>query len=202
MAEAGFDDILISYNIMGEEKIAPARPRCCRPRTHARSRPTTRSTVAGLPEAAAHRRARPRRSWSNATPAASAPASRRPARRSALASDIAAGPGLAFAGFMLYPPENAHGARRSPSSTRRSRACGRPGSSRASSRRAARRTSPISASSRASTEHRAGTYVFNDRMMMARRRGDASTIARCTVSRPWSAGPRPSAASSMRAPRR
>jgi D-serine deaminase-like pyridoxal phosphate-dependent protein len=35
------------------------------------------------------------------------------------------------------------------------------------SRPAARRTSPISARSKGATEHRAGTYVFNDRMMLA-----------------------------------
>ena len=43
------------------------------------------------------------------------------------------------------------------------------------------------------TEHRFGTYIYNDRMQVAPA-PPPGTIARCTSIRRWSAAPRPSAA--------
>ncbi len=148
MADGGLDDILISYNLLGEEKMgrlgALLRQRNV---TVAADNPTT---VAGLPQRGRRSPGGPARSWWSATPAASAPASRRRREAIALARDIAAPAGPAASpGFMFYPPEDAHGPRRRPSSTRRWPASARTGSMPRSSPPAARPTSPISASSRA-----------------------------------------------------
>ena len=102
MAEAGIDDILISYNLIGEEKMA--RLGALQAKANMTVAADNSAVIAGLPQAAALPAARSR-SWSNATPGASAPASKRPAEAIALAREIAASKGLTFAGFMLYPTE-------------------------------------------------------------------------------------------------
>ena len=137
MAAAGFDDILISYNLIGEEKMG---------------RLGALQAQANMPVAADNSlwsQACPRpheisgrpldRWWWSATRAASAPASRRPAEAIALASEIAGSTGLSFAGFMLYPPETGWPTSRS-SSTTRSRASEKAGSTPRWSLPAARRT--------------------------------------------------------------
>jgi D-serine deaminase-like pyridoxal phosphate-dependent protein len=84
----------------------------------------------------------------------------------ALAKDIAARPGLSFAGFMLYPPEDAMevtqkfldeataGVREAGLDVRMVSSGGTPNVANLGRIKGA-------------TEHRAGTYVFNDRMMLA-----------------------------------
>ena len=96
----------------------------------------------------------------------------------ALAKDIAARPGLAFAGFLLYPPEN-----------RRSRATQAfLDEAMAGVRAAGLEPRVVSSGGTPNladlgrlvgvTEHRAGTYVFNDRMMMA---CGAATLDDCAL---------------------
>jgi len=163
MAEAGLDDILISYNILGEEKLARLGRLLSQAKvTVAADNPVV---VAGLPQAAAIARrdldvvvecdtGRKRAGVETVAEAV------------ALARDIASRPGLSFAGFMLYPPENAMAETQAflDAATAGVREFG---------------LEPRIVSSggtpnlvnlgkiKGVTEHRAGTSVFNDRMMLA-----------------------------------
>src|SRR5690242_14459230 len=102
MSEAGLDDILISYNLLGEEKmgrLAKVMERATV--TVAADNPTV---VAGLPRAA-------ELSGRTLNVVVECDTGRKragvetPGEAIGLAKDIASRPGLAFAGFMLYPPE-------------------------------------------------------------------------------------------------
>ena len=163
MAGAGFDDILISYNILGEEKLGRLAKLMSRAKmTVAADNPVT---VAGLPRAAeiAGRTldvvvecdtGRKRAGVETAAEAI------------ALAMEIGSRPGLRFAGFLLYAPETAipetqafldeamAGVRAAGLDATIVSTGGTP--NLANLGRIA-----------GATEHRAGTYVFNDRMMMA-----------------------------------
>jgi D-serine deaminase-like pyridoxal phosphate-dependent protein len=163
MAEAGHDDILISYNILGEQKLGRLGALLSKAKvTVAADNPTV---VAGLPQAAeiAGRALEVvvecdtgRKRAGVATPGEAV----------ALAKDIASRPGLSFAGFMLYPPENAvaetqafldaanAGVRDAGLSPRMVSSGGTPNLANLG------RVEGV-------TEHRAGTYIFNDRMMIA-----------------------------------
>ena len=79
MADAGIDDILISYNLIGEEKMS--RLGALQAKAHVTVAADNPTVIAGLTQAAAVPAARSR-SWSNAIPDESAPASKRPPRRS------------------------------------------------------------------------------------------------------------------------
>jgi D-serine deaminase-like pyridoxal phosphate-dependent protein len=174
MADAGHDDILISYNILGEQKVSRLGGLLSRVNvTVAADNPTV---VAGLPRAAeiAGRdldvvvecdTGRKRAGVATVAEAV------------ALAREIASQPGLSFAGFMLYPPETATaetqafldgataGVREAGLAPRIVSSGGTP------NLRNLGRISGI-------TEHRAGTYVFNDRMMMA---AGIATLADCAL---------------------
>jgi D-serine deaminase-like pyridoxal phosphate-dependent protein len=174
MADAGHDDILISYNLLGEEKIGRLGALLSQVNvTVAADNPTV---VAGLPQAAAIAgrdlavvvecdTGRKRAGVATATEAV------------ALAKDIASRPGLSFAGFMLYPPEDAMqetqafldaataGVREAGLEPRIVSSGGTPN---------LRNLGRIEGA----TEHRAGTYVFNDRMMLA---AGMATLADCAL---------------------
>ncbi|WP_230531534.1 D-TA family PLP-dependent enzyme [Microvirga roseola] len=163
MAEAGLDDILISYNLLGEHKIGRLGALLSKAKvTVAADNPTV---VEGLPRAAeiAGRdldvvvecdTGRKRAGVATVAQAV------------ALAKDIASRPGLSFAGFMLYPPESAMaetqaflneataGVREAGLQPRIVSSGGTPNLNNLG------RIDGV-------TEHRAGTYVFNDRMMLA-----------------------------------
>src|ERR1700712_5342682 len=144
MAEAGIDDILISYNLIGEEKMA--RPRARLPQAAAASgRP-----LSGVVECDTGRK---RAGVETPTEAV------------ALAREIAASKGLTFGGVMLYPTESgwaeaqrfydealagvrAHGLDAAMVSTG-----GTPNLKNVGKLRGA-------------TEHRPGTYIYNDRMQV------------------------------------
>lgn len=183
MAEAGLDDILISYNILGEHKLGRLGRLLAGTRvTVAADNPVV---VEGLPRAAEIAgRALPvvvevdtgRKRAGVATVAEAV----------ALARDIAARPGLAFAGFMLYPPEDAiaetqvfldaamRGVREAGLEPAIVSSGGTPNLANLGRINGA-------------TEHRPGTYVFNDRMMlacgMARLEDCALTVYATVVSR-------------------
>ena len=163
MAEAGLDDILISYNLLGEDKmgrLAKVMERATV--TVAADNPTV---VAGLPRAA-------ELSGRTLNVVVECDTGRKragvetPAEAVALAKDIAARPGLSFAGFMLYPPEDAMevtqkfldeataGVRQAGLTPRIVSTGGTPNVANLGR-------------IKGTTEHRAGTYVFNDRMMLA-----------------------------------
>ncbi len=173
-SEAGFEDILISYNLIGEEKMGRLAQVMRRADvTVAADNPTV---VAGLPRAA-------ELSGRTLNVVVECDTGRKragvetAAEAIALAKDIAARPGLSFAGFMLYAPETAMaetqrfldeataGVREAGLSPRIVSTGGTPNV--ANLGRIA-----------GSTEHRAGTYVFNDRMMLA---CGAATLDDCAL---------------------
>jgi len=174
MAQAGQDDILISYNLIGEEKmgrLAGVMERATV--TVAADNPTV---VAGLPRAAEI-------SGRTLNVVVECDTGRKragvetPGEAIALAKDIAARPGLAFAGFLLYAPETAlpetqafldeasAGVREAGLEPRIVSTGGTP--NLANLGRIA-----------GATEHRAGTYIFNDRMMLA---CGAATLDDCAL---------------------
>lgn len=163
MAEAGLDDILIAYNILGEQKLGRLGALLSRTRiTVAADNPTV---VAGLPQAAAI-------AGRNLDVLVECDTGRKragvvsAAEAVALAKDIASRPGLTFAGFMLYPPEAAMSETQAFLDTA------------LAGIREAGLTAPIVSSGgtpnlanlgkiKGVTEHRPGTYVFNDRKMVS-----------------------------------
>jgi D-serine deaminase-like pyridoxal phosphate-dependent protein len=165
MAEAGLDDILLTYNLLGEQKLGRlGRLLADRPTriTVAADNPVT---VAGLPEAA-------RIGGRTLGVVVECDTGRKragvetPAEAVALARDIASRPGLSFQGLLLYPPTGA------PETTQRFL------DETLDGLKSHGLEAPIVSSGgtpglaelgaiRCVTEHRAGTCVFNDRMMMA-----------------------------------
>jgi D-serine deaminase-like pyridoxal phosphate-dependent protein len=163
MSEAGLDDILISYNLIGEDKmgrLAKVMERATV--TVAADNPTV---VAGLPRAA-ELSGRTLHVVVECDTGRKRAGVETPAEAIALAKDIASRPGLSFAGFMLYPPEDAMeitqkfldqataGVREAGLEPRIVSTGGTPNVANLGRIKGA-------------TEHRAGTYVFNDRMMLA-----------------------------------
>src|ERR1700748_3228150 len=163
MADAGIDDILISYNLLGDEKMARLAPRQAKANmTVAADNPTV---VADLPKAAAAS-GRPLSVVVECDTGRKRAGVETPAEAIALARTIAASPGLQFAGFMLYPTETgwaeaqkfydealagvrAHGLSATMVSTG-----GSPNMKNVGKLKGA-------------TEHRPGTYIYNDRMQVA-----------------------------------
>ena len=174
MAEAGIDDILISYNLLGDEKVGRLGRLLAGTRmTVAADNPVT---VAGLPEAG-------RIAGRDLAVVVECDTGRRragvetPGEAVALARDIAGRPGLAFAGFLLYPPngdtartqafldEAMAGIRAHGLEARIVSGGGTP-------------NMPHIGAIRGTTEHRSGTSIFNDRMMMA---AGVATLEDCAL---------------------
>jgi D-serine deaminase-like pyridoxal phosphate-dependent protein len=163
MADAGIDDILISYNLLGEEKMARLGALQAKATmTVAADNPTV---VADLPKAAAAS-GRPLSVVVECDTGRKRAGVETPAEAIALARTIAASPGLQFTGFMLYPTETgwaeaqkfydealagvrAHGLNATVVSTG-----GSPNMKNVGKLKGA-------------TEHRPGTYIYNDRMQVA-----------------------------------
>src|SRR5436305_11245907 len=102
MAEAGIDDILISYNLIGEEKMARLGALQSKAAmTVAADNPVV---IAGLPQAAAAS-GRPLTVVVECDTGRKRAGVETPAEAVALARQIAASKGLTFGGFMLYPTE-------------------------------------------------------------------------------------------------
>jgi D-serine deaminase-like pyridoxal phosphate-dependent protein len=163
MADAGHDDILIAYNILGEQKLGRLGSLLSRIRVAvAADNPTV---VAGLPQASSI-------AGRNLDVLVECDTGRKragvatPADAVALAKDIASRQGLTFAGFMLYPPETAVVETQAFLNA-----------VTAGIRDAGLTASVVSSGGtpnldklgmiRGVTEHRPGTYVFNDRKTMA-----------------------------------
>lgn len=176
MAEAGIEDILVSYNLLGEQKIG--RLGALRRRIDIAVCADSPTVVDGLPRAAeiAGRTlavlvecdtGRKRAGVETASEAVD------------LAKYIAASPGLEFAGFLMYPQETDA----SWVATQRFL-----DSALAGVRAAGIESRVVSTGGtpnlvninklRGATEHRAGTYIFNDRMMMA---CGAATLTDCAL---------------------
>ena len=162
MAEGGLDEILIAYNILGEEKLGRLGKLLARAHiTVAADNPVT---IEGLP-VAAKIAGRPLDVVVECDTGRKRAGVETPGEAIELARTIAVAPGLAFAGFMFYPPdkgmaasqaflnETIAGVRALGLDPRVVSSGGTPNLSQLE------RLEGV-------TEHRAGTYIFNDRMMM------------------------------------
>ena len=174
MAEAGIDDILISYNLIGEEKMARL----------GRLLQTTLVTVAadnatvieGLPQAA-EAGGRPLGVVIECDTGRKRAGVESPAEAVALAKLVAGTPGLVFKGFMLYPTEDGWpqaqkfldsalaGIRLEGLEAEIVSTGGTP-------------NLPHIGRLKGATEHRPGTYIYNDRMQMA---AGVATLEDCAL---------------------
>ncbi|HEY4985971.1 MAG TPA: alanine racemase, partial [Bradyrhizobium sp.] len=102
MADAGIDDILISYNLIGEEKMA--RLAALQARANMTVAADNAVVIDGLARAAAIS-GRPLSVVVECDTGRKRAGVETPAEAIALARQIAASKGLRFAGFMLYPTE-------------------------------------------------------------------------------------------------
>jgi D-serine deaminase-like pyridoxal phosphate-dependent protein len=163
MADAGVDDILISYNLIGDEKMA--RLASLQAKANMTVAADNATVIAGLPRAA-EISGRPLSVVVECDTGRKRAGVEKPAEAIALARQIAASKGLTFAGFMLYPTETgwteaqtfydealagvrAHGLDAKMVSTG-----GSPNLKNLGKLKGA-------------TEHRPGTYIYNDRMQVA-----------------------------------
>jgi D-serine deaminase-like pyridoxal phosphate-dependent protein len=163
MVEAGIDDILISYNLLGEEKMA--RLGALQARANITVAADNGVVIAGLPQAAAIA-GRPLNVVVECDTGRKRAGVETPAEAIALARMIAASPDLTFAGFMLYPtetgwPEAQHffdealaGIRADGLDAAIVSTGGSPNLKNLGQLKGA-------------TEHRPGTYIYNDRMQVA-----------------------------------
>lgn len=174
MAQAGFDDIFITYNLLGEEKMG--RLGHLLQTTRMRVAADNHTVVAGLPEAA-RIGGRDLEVMVECDTGRKRAGVETPAEAVALARDIASRPGLSFAGLMLYPPE-----------TRMAETQAFLDEALAGLRAHGLEARAISSGGTPNlanlgkitgvTEHRAGTCVFNDRMMM---RAGMATLEDCAL---------------------
>jgi D-serine deaminase-like pyridoxal phosphate-dependent protein len=163
MADAGIDDILISYNLLGDEKMA--RLAALQGKANMTVAADNAVVIDGLPRAAAIS-GRPLSVVVECDTGRKRAGVETPAEAIALARQIATSKGLHFAGFMLYPTETGwpeaqafydaalagvreHGLDASMVSTG-----GSPN---------LKNLGQLSGA----TEHRPGTYIYNDRMQVA-----------------------------------
>src|SRR6516225_1661519 len=163
MAEAGIDDILISYNLLGDEKMA--RLGALQAKANMTVAADNSTVIAGLPKAAAAS-GRPLSVVVECDTGRKRAGVETPAEAVRLAREIDASKGLVFAGFMLYPTETgwaeaqkffdealagvrAHGLDATIVSTG-----GTPNLKNLGKLKGG-------------TEHRFGTYIYNDRMQVA-----------------------------------
>src|SRR4029078_9427179 len=102
MAEGGIDDILISYNLIGEEKMA--RLGALQAKANMTVACDNSVTIAGLPQAAAAS-GRPLSVVVECDTGRKRAGVETPAEAIALAREIAGSKGVEIAGFMLYPTE-------------------------------------------------------------------------------------------------
>ncbi|MBV9978556.1 D-TA family PLP-dependent enzyme [Bradyrhizobium sp.] len=174
MAEAGIDNILISYNLIGEEKMA--RLGALQGKAEVTVAADNATVIEGLPQAAAI-------SGRTLSVVVECDTGRKragvetPAEAIALARQIAASKALRFAGFMLYPTETGwgeaqkfydealagvreHGLDAAMVSTG-----GSPNLKNLGKLKGA-------------TEHRPGTYIYNDRMQVA---AGVATLDNCAL---------------------
>jgi D-serine deaminase-like pyridoxal phosphate-dependent protein len=163
MADAGIDNILISYNLLGDEKMA--RLGALQAKASVTVAADNSVVVGSLPKAAAAS-GRPLSVVVECDTGRKRAGVETPAEAIALAREIAASKGLTFAGFMLYPTESgwaeaqrfydealagvrAHGLDAAIVSTG-----GTPNLKNLGKLKGG-------------TEHRFGTYIYNDRMQVA-----------------------------------
>jgi D-serine deaminase-like pyridoxal phosphate-dependent protein len=163
MADAGIDDILISYNLLGDEKMA--RLGALQAKANMTVAADNAVVVADLPKAAAAS-GRPLSVVVECDTGRKRAGVETPAEAIALAREIAASKGLQFAGFMLYPTETgwADAQKFYDEALAGVRALGLDATMVSTG------GSPnlINLGKlKGATEHRPGTYIYNDRMQVA-----------------------------------
>lgn len=163
MVDGGLDDILISYNLIGEEKMA--RLAALMRRAKVTVAADNGTVVAGLQQAAALAE-RPLSVVVECDTGRKRAGVETAGEAIALAEQIAATKGLSFAGFMMYPTESGWSEAQAfyDEALKGVRALG---------------LNPVVVSTGGSpnlknlgklngaTEHRPGTYIYNDRMQVA-----------------------------------
>jgi len=163
MAEAGIDDILISYNLIGDEKMA--RLGALQRKANMTVAADNSTVIAGLPKAA-ETSGRPLPVVVECDTGRKRAGVETPAEAVRLAREIDASKGLVFAGFMLYPTETGWaeaqrfydealaGVRAQGQEVKMVSTGGTPNMKNVGKLKGA-------------TEHRPGTYIYNDRMQVA-----------------------------------
>ncbi|RDJ23082.1 D-TA family PLP-dependent enzyme [Bosea caraganae] len=175
MADGGLDDILISYNILGEEKLG--RLGALQRRVRMIVAADNPVTISGLPRAAEI-------AGRNLEVVVECDTGRQragvetPTEAVELARLIAGSPGLTFAGFLMYPPEDGW------ERTQRFLDAANAGLRDAGLEAGMISTGgspniPNIGKLKGSTEHRAGTSIFNDRMQVA---AGVATLDDCALS--------------------
>lgn len=184
MAEAGIDNILLCYNLLGDHKIGRLGQLLAKTRiTVSADNPTV---VAGLAPAAAIA-GRPLPVVVECEGGRKRAGVETPAEAVALARQIAATEGLHFAGFLLYPADGAMAAAQAffDTALRGLLAEGLPQPEIVST--GGTPNLAYLGAFKGATEHRAGTYIYNDRMMLragaAQPEDCAATILATVVSR-------------------
>jgi D-serine deaminase-like pyridoxal phosphate-dependent protein len=162
MADAGIDDILISYNLLGDEKMT--RLGALQAKANITVAADNSVVIGDLPKAAALS-GRPLNVVVECDTGRKRAGVETPAEAIALAKEIAASKGLIFAGFMLYPTETGWadaqkffdealaGVRELGLEPTIVSTGGTPNLKNVGSLKGA-------------TEHRFGTYIYNDRMQV------------------------------------
>ncbi|WP_138470872.1 D-TA family PLP-dependent enzyme [Poseidonocella sp. HB161398] len=184
MAEAGLADILLTYNILGAEKLARLRALAgrCRLSVTCDNAPVAQGLSAAFADAPA-----PLEVLVECDTGAGRCGVQSPAAALALAQEIDALPGLAFGGLMTYPPMAEAGAVDAWLAEARDLCLAAGLACPRISTGGTPNLGDLSAFATA-TEHRAGTYVYNDRSLIARgacRAEDCAAVVMATVvSRP------------------
>lgn len=163
MADAGIDDILISYNLLGDEKMA--RLGALRGRIDVTVAADNAIVVADLTKAAAAA-GRPLSVVVECDTGRKRAGVETPGEAIELARIISTSPGLSFAGFMLYPTETGwpDAQRFYDEALAGVRALGlEPAIVSTGGTPNLKNVGQL----RGATEHRPGTYIYNDRMQMA-----------------------------------
>lgn len=176
MADGGLDDILISYNILGEEKLG--RLGALQRRVRMIVAADNPVTISGLPKAAEI-------AGRNLEVVVECDTGRQragvetPAEAVELAKMIVGSKGLTFAGFMMYPPEDGWERTQRFLDTANAglRDAGLEAPGMVST--GGSPNIPNIGKLKGSTEHRAGTSIFNDRMQVA---AGVATLEDCALS--------------------
>jgi len=163
MADGGLDDILISYNLLGEEKMA--RLAALMRRADVTVVADNAVVAAGLQQAGSLA-GRPLKVAVECDTGRKRAGVETPAEAIALAKQIGATNGLSFAGFMLYPTEDGWPAAQSfyDDALRGVREAGlEPAMVSTGGSPNLKNLGKL----KGATEHRPGTYIYNDRMQIA-----------------------------------
>lgn len=163
MADAGIDNILISYNLLGDEKMA--RLGALQGKANVTVAADNSVVVGDLPKAAAAS-GRPLTVVVECDTGRKRAGVETPAEANALAREIAASKGLAFAGFMLYPTETgwADAQKFYDEALAGVRAYGLDATIVSTGGTPNLKNL---GKLKGGTEHRFGTYIYNDRMQVA-----------------------------------